>query len=155
MKIRQVDVSSKEEVLREATAEGYLRLKPETIRRIVEGRVEKGDPVALAQVGGILAAKETPRLLPLCHQLRMEKVEIELDVDQESSCVRVRSSVKARERTGVEMEALTAVAVALLNVWDLVKQYEKDESGQYPETEILGIRVLSKVKGEGASPRTD
>ncbi|MCS7094892.1 MAG: cyclic pyranopterin monophosphate synthase MoaC [Thaumarchaeota archaeon] len=148
MTIRQVDVSAKEEVHREAIAEGYLKLRPETIKRIVEGEVEKGDPIALAQVGGIIAAKETQRLLPLCHQLRIEKVEIELTVDRERSVVRARSFVKARERTGVEMEALTAVAVALLNVWDTVKQYEKDESGQYPETEIVGIRVLSKIKGD-------
>ncbi|MCS7126868.1 MAG: cyclic pyranopterin monophosphate synthase MoaC [Thaumarchaeota archaeon] len=150
MRVKQVDVSGKQEVVREAVAEGYLKLRPETVRRIVEGKVEKGEPFALAEVGGLIAAKETPKLLPLCHQLRLEKVEVDLTVDEERSCVRARSVVKARERTGVEMEALVAVTIALLNVWDAVKQYEKDESGQYPHTEIFGVRVLSKVKGEGA-----
>ncbi|MEM3168096.1 MAG: cyclic pyranopterin monophosphate synthase MoaC [Nitrososphaerota archaeon] len=133
-------------MLREAVAEGYLRLRPETIERIRKGEVEKGDPLQLAQLGGIIAAKETPRLLPLCHPIRIESVNVEVAIDEERSAVRARATVRALEQTGVEMEALAAVVGALLNVWDAVKQYEKDESGQYPVTELVNVRVVRKVK---------
>ncbi len=144
--MKQVDISHKPFVLREAVAEGYLRLRPETIERIRKGEVEKGDPLQLAQLGGIIAAKETPRILPLCHPIRLESVDIEVAIDEERSAVRARATVRALEQTGVEMEALAAVVGALLNVWDAVKQYEKDESGQYPVTELVNVRVVRKVK---------
>jgi len=144
--VKQVDISHKPFVLREAVAEGYLRLRPETIERIRKGEVEKGDPLQLAQLGGIIAAKETPRLLPLCHPIRIESVNVEVAIDEERSAVRARATVRALEQTGVEMEALAAVVGALLNVWDAVKQYEKDESGQYPVTELVNVRVVRKVK---------
>ncbi len=144
--MKQVDISHKPFVLREAVAEGYLRLRPETIERIRKGEVEKGDPLQLAQLGGIIAAKETPRLLPLCHPIRIESVNVEVAIDEERSAVRARATVRALEQTGVEMEALAAVVGALLNVWDAVKQYEKDESGQYPVTELVNVRVVRKVK---------
>ncbi len=144
--MKQVDISHKPFVLREAVAEGYLRLRPETIERIRKGEVEKGDPLQLAQLGGIIAAKETPRLLPLCHPIRIESVNVEVAIDEERSAVRARATVRALEQTGVEMEALAAVVGALLNIWDAVKQYEKDESGQYPVTELVNVRVVRKVK---------
>ncbi len=144
--MKQVDISHKPFVLREAVAEGYLRLRPETIERIRKGEVEKGDPLQLAQLGGIIAAKETPRILPLCHPIRLESVDIEVAIDEERSAVRARATVRALEQTGVEMEALAAVVGALLNIWDAVKQYEKDESGQYPVTELVNVRVVRKVK---------
>ncbi|MEM0454778.1 MAG: cyclic pyranopterin monophosphate synthase MoaC [Nitrososphaerota archaeon] len=144
--VKQVDISHKPFVLREAVAEGYLRLRPETIERIRKGEVEKGDPLQLAQLGGIIAAKETPRLLPLCHPIRIESVNVEVAIDEERSAVRARATVRALEQTGVEMEALAAVVGALLNIWDAVKQYEKDESGQYPVTELVNVRVVRKVK---------
>ncbi|MEM0375271.1 MAG: cyclic pyranopterin monophosphate synthase MoaC [Nitrososphaerota archaeon] len=144
--VKQVDISHKPFVLREAVAEGYLRLRPETIERIRKGEVEKGDPLQLAQLGGIIAAKETPRILPLCHPIRLESVDIEVAIDEERSAVRARATVRALEQTGVEMEALAAVVGALLNIWDAVKQYEKDESGQYPVTELVNVRVVRKVK---------
>ena len=145
--MRQVDISHKPFVVREAIAEGYLRLRPETIERIKRGLVEKGDPVQLAQLGGIIAAKETPRILPLCHPIRLESVNVEVTLDEERSFVRARATVRAVEQTGVEMEALMAVAGALFNVWDAVKQYEKDEAGQYSVTELVSVRVVRKVKG--------
>ena len=144
MAIKQVDVSGKPMVRREAVARGFIKLKPETIRMIREGRVEKGDPLQVAKLGGINAVKFTPILLPLCHQLKIDNVSIETRLMDDG--IEVLAKVKAFERTGVEMEALTAVSIALLNIWDVVKAYEKDERGQYPETEITGIKVLEKLK---------
>ena len=144
MAIKQVDVSGKPMVRREAVARGFIKLKPETIRMIREGRVEKGDPLQVAKLGGINAVKFTPILLPLCHQLKIDNVAIETRLMDDG--IEVLAKVKAFERTGVEMEALTAVSIALLNIWDVVKAYEKDERGQYPETEISGIKVLEKLK---------
>ena len=144
MAIKQVDVSGKPMVRREAIARGFIKLKPETVRRIREGRIEKGDPLQVARLGGINAVKFTPILLPLCHQLKIDNVSIETRLMDDG--VEVVARVKAFERTGVEMEALTAVSIALLNIWDVVKAYEKDERGQYPETEITGIKVLEKLK---------
>jgi cyclic pyranopterin phosphate synthase len=142
--IRQVDVSGKEVVRREAVARGFIKLGPETIQRIRSGALEKGDPLQVARLAGINAAKLTPFLLPLCHPLKLEHVDVSLNVMDDGVEVMVR--VVAHEKTGVEMEALTAAAIALLNIWDVVKQYEKDESGQYPLTEITSIKVLRKVK---------
>lgn len=142
--IRQVDISDKEAVRREAVARGFIKLKPETIQRIRAGEVEKGDPLQVARLAGINAAKLTPLLLPLCHPLKLEHVQIDAVVMDDG--VEVTATVVATEKTGVEMEALTSVAVALLNIWDAVKAYEKDGDGQYPETVISDIRVVEKRK---------
>jgi GTP cyclohydrolase subunit MoaC len=144
MSVRQVDISEKDMVLREAEAEGFLRLREGTIRLIREGRVEKGDVISVAKVAGIMAAKNTYQIIPLCHQIPLEAVEVKVEV--EDSGVRVRSYVKAHYKTGVEMEALVATTTALLTVWDMVKKYEKDERGQYPETRIEYVRVIEKRK---------
>ncbi len=149
MALRQVDVSRKPVQRREAVATGRIKLNPRTIQLIKEGKIEKGDPLQLARVGGILAAKHTPEIMPLCHQLRLEAVEVNLEIRDDH--VEAVSRVVASERTGVEMEALTAVIGALLNIWDAVKQYEKDSSGQYPSTEIYGVKVISKVKVDDAT----
>ena len=149
MSFKQVDVSAKPMVLREAEAVGEIRLAPSTLDRIRKGKIEKGDPLSLGRLSGILAAKRTPEMLLLCHQLRLDSVELVPSLTH--SGVQVRSRVRARERTGVEMEALAAVSVALLNIWDAVKQYEKDEGGQYPRTRITGIRVTRKVKSPPAT----
>jgi len=142
-----VDVTPKPEVYREATARGSIKLMAETIRLIKEGRVEKGDPIEIAKVAGILAAKKTSSLIPLCHPLPLTNVNVELRVTGESN-VEATATVKTKAQTGVEMEALVAVSVALLTVWDMVKQYEKDEQGQYPHTVIEEIRVVRKLKKE-------
>jgi cyclic pyranopterin phosphate synthase len=144
-----VDVGGKPEVLREAVAEGFLRLRAESVERIRKGTVEKGDVFAVARVAGVLAAKRTSELVPLCHPLRLTDVDVRLEV-VEKERVRGEATVRAVERTGVEMEALVAVSVALLTVWDMVKPYEKDKTGQYPMTRLEGVRVLRKVKGKGA-----
>jgi cyclic pyranopterin phosphate synthase len=145
-----VDVSGKPEVFREATATGTIRLKADTIRLIRENRIEKGDPFYTAKIAGILAAKRTSSLIPLCHPLPLTNVEVEIEV-LEDSRVQVSSTVRAKAQTGVEMEALVATAVALLTIWDMVKQYEKDEFGQYPFTAIENICVVKKVKEEAAA----
>ncbi len=145
MHYRQVDISAKPEVLREATATGRIKLKRETIRLIREGKFEKGDPVSLAEMAAVLAVKQTPSLVVLCHPLRIEKTEPVVRIGDDY--VEVTVTVRAHEKTGVEMEALTAVSVALLNIWDVAKAYEKDEKGQYPSTAIESIHVVKKVKG--------
>ena len=140
-----VDVTSKPEVYREAKAKGTIRLKPETIRLIREGKIEKGDPFQVAQVAGILAAKNTSALIPLCHPLPLTGVDVKLKIIGDSHVGGV-ATVKTRAQTGVEMEALAATAIALLTVWDMTKQYEKDEDGQYPSTSIQDLHVVNKVK---------
>jgi len=141
---RQLDVSTKPVSFRSATARGIIKLKPTTLQKVRRGRVEKGDPLALARLAGVQAAKRTSEIVALCHPLRLDSTVVEAKVVRGG--IEVMARVSAHERTGVEMEALTAVSVALLNVWDVVKQYEKDKKGQYPETRIEGIRVVRKVK---------
>ena len=144
MEIRQVDISSKRVVKRKAIARGFIKLRPETIDRIRSGKVEKGDPLQVARIAGINAAKLTPLLLPLCHPLKLEHVAIDLEIKDDG--IEAVATITATEKTGVEMEALTAVSIALLNIWDVVKAYEKDEEGQYPETLIREIKVVEKRK---------
>lgn len=140
-----VDVTSKPEVYREAKAKGTIKLKSETIKLIREGKIEKGNPFQVAKVAGILAAKNTSSMIPLCHPLPLTGVMVELYIVDDSK-VEVETTVKTRAQTGVEMEALVAAATALLTVWDMTKQYEKNADGQYPHTRIQDIRVVSKVK---------
>lgn len=139
------DITLKNEVLREAVASGRIQLKPSTIARIRKGRVAKGDPIAAAEVAAVLAAKNAPQTLPFCHPIPITNVLTEANIGPSS--VTVQSRVKTTARTGVEMEALTAASTYLLTVWDMVKQYEKDTRGQYPETRILDLKILSKTKG--------
>jgi cyclic pyranopterin phosphate synthase len=140
-----VDVSGKAEIYREATALGKIMLKPGTIRLIREGRIAKGDPLYTAKIAGILAAKKTSEIVPLCHPLPLTNVDVDAKIASDSA-VEVMAVVKTRAQTGVEMEALTAVSVALLTVWDMTKQYEKDATGQYPSTVIQDIHVVKKLK---------
>ena len=144
-----VDVTEKPEIYREAKAKGAIKLKPETILLIREGKVEKGDPFHVAKVAGILAAKNTSSLIPLCHPLPLTNVEVDLQIVDDST-VEVKTTVKTRAQTGVEMEALAAATVALLTVWDMTKQYEKDADGQYPSTSIQDLHVINKVKRKQA-----
>lgn len=140
-----VDVSRKAEVFREATATGSIKLKIETIRLVQDGKIAKGDPLYTAKIAGVLAAKRTSDLIPLCHPLPLTNVEVDVKVEDENT-VMATATVKTRAQTGVEMEALTAVSMALLTVWDMTKQYEKDAGGQYPSTVIENIHVVKKYK---------
>ena len=139
-----VDITHKPQVYREATAKGFIQLKPETICLMKKGIIEKGDPLDVAKVAGILAAKNTSMLIPLCHPLPITNVNITIKIV--NSSVEVESTVKTKAQTGVEMEALVATSIALLTLWDMVKQYEKDADGQYPVVRIQNIHVARKVK---------
>jgi len=139
-----VDVGEKPLVERIAIASGEILLQRATIEMIKQGTLEKGNVVAASKLVGISAAKKVPDMLPLCHPLRLTKVDVEVSVLDDR--VEVKSEVKARERTGVEMEALAATTAALLNVWDMTKMYEKDPEGQYPSTAIQNVRVVKKIK---------
>ncbi|HID15851.1 MAG TPA: cyclic pyranopterin monophosphate synthase MoaC [Candidatus Atribacteria bacterium] len=142
--IRMVDISSKKIQLRTAIAKGSIKLKPTTIKRILSNEVEKGNVIAVSKIAGILAAKQTPQLIPLCHPIPLTKIEVKIDVKKDR--VEVTSTVKAEGKTGVEIEALVSTAIALITIWDMVKKYEKDEKGQYPETIIENIKVELKMK---------
>ncbi|MEM0297707.1 MAG: cyclic pyranopterin monophosphate synthase MoaC [Zestosphaera sp.] len=139
------DVTSKPETFREAIAEGFIKLRRETLKMIKEGLVEKGDVLAVSTVAAVQAAKKTFELLPLTHNIPITHVSVTYEILDDG--IKAIVTVKTTAKTGVEMEALTGVALALLNIWDMVKKYEKDELGQYPETVISGIRIVRKVKG--------
>ena len=140
-----VDVSGKGDVAREAVAEGRIRLREETLCAIQEGSLAKGNVLATARVAAILAVKETPRIIPLCHPIPISRIDV--DFSEGDGFIRATVRVRSRGPTGVEMEALTGVSAALLTIWDMVKSAEKDRAGQYPETAIEGIRVVEKRKG--------
>ena len=145
---KMVDVGSKDIVRREAIACGALVLKESTINTIRKGRVKKGDVITASKLAGIQAAKATSSILPLCHQIPLTSIQVDIEVKRdrmEMSC-----TVSATYKTGVEMESLVGVTAALLNAWDMVKYMEKDSKGQYPGTRITDIRVLRKTK-EAAS----
>ena len=141
-----IDISDKKIIMRRAKAKGEIKLKKETIKAIKEKKVKKGDVFTVARVAGLNAVKNTSMLIPMCHPVPVSAVNIDFDV-RENSIICV-CEVKAEYKTGVEMEALTGVTVALLTIWDMVKYVEKDEKGQYPETRIINVEVVEKVKGE-------
>jgi len=140
-----VDVTDKPVVHRSAKAVGRIYLSPTTIREVKSGRIRKGDPLLVAEVAGMNAAKQTHLLIPHCHQLPLDTVGITFDISEES--IEAQCFVKAQARTGVEMEALVGVTIALNTLWDMVKYLEKNAEGQYPSTCISDIRVLQKKKG--------
>jgi len=142
-----VDITPKSIVYREATAKGRIKLRSETVRLIREHKIEKGEPFEVAKVAGILAAKNTSSLIPLCHPLPLTNINVNLKIIDDAA-VEVEATVKTRAQTGVEMEALIAASVALLTIWDMTKQYEKDEKGQYPTTVIENVHVARKIKKE-------
>ena len=140
-----IDITSKSIIYREAQAEGIIRLRPDTVKRIIEGRIEKGDVFTVSRIAAINAVKKTPDLLPLCHNIPITHVNVDFNVIGDDR-IMVRVTVKSTAKTGVEMEALAGVSTALLNIWDMVKKYEKDEQGQYPDTFIEYIRIVYKKK---------
>lgn len=121
-----VDVSDKKVTSRRAVAIGRVRMKPETLKHVLAGDLKKGDVLGTARLAGIMAAKQTPVLIPLCHPLMISKVTLEFEPDVESSSILVRAEVKVSGQTGVEMEALTAVSVACLTIYDMAKAVDKD-----------------------------
>jgi len=143
-----VDVSEKPVVVRKAQAAGKIFLLPKTLEEVKGGRIKKGNPLQVAEVAAMNAAKQTYVLIPHCHQIPLDTVRVEFDVRADS--IEALCYVSARARTGVEMEALVGVSVALNTLWDMVKYLEKDAQGQYPFTRITDIRVVKKEKlGKG------
>jgi len=140
-----VDVTEKPIVHRRAEAKGKILLSPKTIEEIRAGRIKKGDPLQVAEVAAMNAAKQTHLLIPHCHQIPLDAVS--LDFQLKKDAVEARCLVRAQARTGVEMEALVGVSTALNVLWDMVKYLEKDREGQYPTTRITDIRVVRKEKG--------
>ena len=139
-----IDITGKKILLREAVASGRVILLHETIKKIKGNQVKKGDPLLVAEIAAMKAAKETYLLIPHCHQIPLNTVELDFSIGNdfiEANCL-----VKAEAMTGVEMEALVGVSIALNTIWDMIKYLEKDKNGQYPLTRISDIRVLRKVK---------
>lgn len=139
-KASMVDVSSKDITRRSATAESLVRLNPEAFGVLRDNRSAKGDVLTVAQVAGIQAAKKTSELIPLCHQLALDRVQITFDLDAEEQSVRVSATAECQARTGVEMEALTAAAVAALTIYDMLKAVQRD-------IEIAQVRLVKKSGG--------
>lgn len=144
VRVRMVDISDKEDEEREAVASGKIKLKKSSIEAIKSGTIKKGDVFACAEIAAILAVKKTPDIIPLCHPIGISSVNVDFYIHDED--VEVKVYVKSINKTGVEMEALHGVNIALLTIWDMVKYIEKDESGNYPYTRIKEIKVENKEK---------
>ena len=143
-----VDVSDKAVTDRIAVAEGYVRMRPETLDLITEGRAKKGDVLSVARLAGIMGAKKTSDLIPLCHPLPISKVSLDLTADPDRPGIRVEATVKTTGQTGVEMEALTAVITACLTVYDMVKAVEKSMT-------LEDIRLVLKDGGKSGRYEAD
>lgn len=142
--VRMVDVTAKQPTVRSATAEGFVECAPQVVAALRDGAVPKGDALAVARIAGIAAAKRTPELLPLAHVIGVHGASV--DVEIEDGGVRITATVSTADRTGVEMEALTAVSVAALNVVDMVKALDKG-------TSIRDVRLIAKDGGKSGSWR--
>ncbi len=141
-----VDVSDKEVTSRTAVAEGFVSLLPETLSLVTKGEAKKGDVLATARIAGIMAAKKTHELIPLCHPLAITKVTVEFEPSDEPAGIHVTATVKVTGQTGVEMEALTAVSVACLTIYDMLKAADKGMT-------ISDIRLLEKTGGRSGTYR--
>lgn len=137
---RMVDVSHKKNSKREAVAAGRVNMQPDTVARIASGGMKKGDVLGAARIAGIMAAKNTPQLIPLCHSVPLDSVKVELTPSAEESCVHIRATACCTHKTGVEMEALTAVSVAALTLYDMCKAVDK-------RMQIANIHLQSKRGG--------
>jgi len=139
-----VDVGDKPVTAREAVAEGWIRMQPETLRLVLEGGHKKGDVLAAARIAGIMAAKKTSELIPLCHPIPLTAVEVELLPDATASAIHCRASARTSAQTGVEMEALTAVQIALLTIYDMCKAVDRGMT-------ISDIRLVRKSGGKSGT----
>ena len=145
-KAAMVDISDKEITERTATAAGSVFMQAETIRMIVEGGVKKGDVLSVARLAGIMGAKRTADLIPLCHPLALNSIKVDLTIDQDRNAIDISATAKLKGRTGVEMEALTAVSVAALTVYDMCKAVDRG-------MRIADIRLLHKAGGKSGEFR--
>jgi len=140
-KPRMVDISGKPDTQRQAVAKGLLRMKPATLELIQKKEVAKGDVLDVAKLAGIMAAKQTPNLIPLCHPILIGEINLEFSLDEKSSLIEITTTVKSTGKTGVEMEALTATAVAALTIYDMCKAVDRG-------MKIENIRLVSKSGGK-------
>ena len=147
-KARMVDVSDKAETERVATAKGSVIMQPTTLALIKEGAVKKGDVLSVARLAGIMGAKKTPDLIPLCHPLALTSVQLDLTLDEARNAVDITATCKLVGKTGVEMEALTAVSVAALTVYDMCKAVDKG-------MQIVDIRLTHKSGGKSGTFERD
>jgi cyclic pyranopterin phosphate synthase len=145
---RMVDVGAKPDTMREAVAAAAVHMRPETLARIRAGTLAKGDVLAVAQVAGIMAAKQTPQIIPMCHTLLLSGVELRFQLDEAVSCVRLEATVRTVGKTGAEMEALTAVSAAALTIYDMCKAIDR-------EMTIEHVRLLAKSGGKTGVFRRD
>ena len=145
---RMVDVSQKKPSERVAVAEGRVVMRKSTLQLVLKGDAKKGDVLGAARIAGIMAAKRTHELIPLCHPLAIQKVEVDIDADEKLPGLKVRATVKVSGQTGVEMEALTAVSVACLTIYDMIKAVER-------EMRIEGIRLIEKRGGKSGVFKAD
>ena len=137
---KMVDVGDKDVTSREAVARGHVSIQPETMRLIKEGLMKKGDVLTIAQLAGIMGAKKTSELIPLCHPLPLDRVDVDLELDEAENRINVTATARTTARTGVEMEALTAVSVAALTLYDMCKSVDRG-------MRIEGIRLAQKRGG--------
>lgn len=138
---RMVDVTGKKSTIREAVAQGYVQMRPETLEKIRERQIRKGDVLAVAQVAGILAAKKTAEIIPMCHPLQITKVDLSFELLEKQSQIRIQATVSCTDRTGVEMEALLAVAVAALTIYDMCKAIDRGMA-------ISQVELIKKTGGK-------
>lgn len=143
-----VDVSHKDDTHRVAIARGMVRMKPETLQLIVENRMKKGDVLTLAEVAGTMAAKRTSDLIPLCHPLLLDKIDVVCTPDEANSAIEIEAQVRVNGKTGVEMEALTAVSVAALTIYDMAKAVDRG-------MRLTDIRVVYKEGGKSGLFKQD
>jgi len=141
---RMVDVSHKPDTRREAVARGLVRMHASTLQLITRGRLKKGDVLSVARLAGIMAAKQTPHLIPLCHPVLIGDVTVDFNVDQSNNTIEIRTTVTSTGKTGVEMEALTATAVAALTIYDMGKAVDRGMT-------IENIRLVSKSGGKSGT----
>ncbi|MBO8127028.1 MAG: cyclic pyranopterin monophosphate synthase MoaC [Firmicutes bacterium] len=143
-KARMVDVGGKDVTKRVAVARGTVKMQPETLRLIKEGGHKKGDVLAVAQVAGIMGAKRTPEIIPMCHPIFITGVDLSFEIDEEASAVHIQAEVRTQGQTGVEMEALTAVSTAALTIYDMCKAVDRG-------MEITDICLLKKSGGKSGT----
>ena len=145
---KMVDVGDKDVTSREAVARGHVSMQPETLRLIKEGLMKKGDVLTIAQLAGIMGAKKTSELIPLCHPLPLDRVDVDLELDEKEGRINITATAKTTARTGVEMEALTACAIAALTVYDMCKSLDRSIT-------IEGLALSEKSGGRSGHWRRD
>jgi cyclic pyranopterin monophosphate synthase len=143
-RVRMVDVTEKQPTVRVAVAGGAVIMKPATLKLISDQKVKKGNVLETARIAGIMAAKKTSELIPMCHPLSLTHVQIDFEPDQTRHCIRIEASARTIDQTGVEMEALTAVSAAALTIYDMCKSYDRDMT-------IADIRLLEKSGGKSGT----